>query len=156
MSETRLQRAFDWLTAVTWEGNGSVWFADTENGNIGVFVGDNPMSIGAGDEVFEAVLRAIERDPRALERINFVRENRGDDPEPRRTNSTMNAKPDLLPCPFCGGPAKLHCAEDAHTGNALFSGGCETCGFGLRWADSSDEATDEWNTRAIHRGEQIA
>lgn len=72
------ERIMDWMTAVTWEGCGALMFADTEDGNIGVFVGggENAKALGVGDEVEEALRRAVERDPLASERIETVRSNR--------------------------------------------------------------------------------
>lgn len=56
----------------------------------------------------------------------------------------MTDKVTLLPCPFCGGAAKLTDHEDCDVGGRWVV--CTPCGA-ARWGDQPDEAIAAWNTR---------
>lgn len=58
------------------------------------------------------------------------------------------SEPELKPCPFCGGAAS--CFEDATHSTAWWVG-CynDPCEIEPSlWAQTKDQATEEWNTRA--------
>lgn len=55
----------------------------------------------------------------------------------------------LLPCPFCGGDAKLTEHEDCDVGGRWVV--CTPCGA-ARWGDEPDEAITAWNMR--HREQE--
>lgn len=56
----------------------------------------------------------------------------------------MTDKVTLLPCPFCGGAAKLTDHEDCDVGGRWVV--CTPCGA-ARWGDQPDEAITAWNAR---------
>lgn len=58
----------------------------------------------------------------------------------------------LLPCPFCGGPAECYDAGSDDTGSWWLAG-CKSCGIWLPNAHYDEGPTQEhavkaWNTRA--------
>lgn len=44
-----------WIDAQVQQGRGDISFGITENGNVGVFIGNEPLSRGTGDTVEEAI-----------------------------------------------------------------------------------------------------
>lgn len=54
---------------------------------------------------------------------------------------------ELLPCPFCGGEAKILTAESMHGGN-LYGVMCDCCAGRADVYDTEAEAIEAWNTRA--------
>lgn len=72
---------------------------------------------------------------------------------PTQTGDKPMVTPELLPCPFCGGEAKLHQDVSYHTGKPLADEWfviCPPCDLirDQAWAVPKDEAIAAWNTRA--------
>jgi Lar family restriction alleviation protein len=55
---------------------------------------------------------------------------------------------DLLPCPFCGGEAKLYQSDPRLPGSSC-NVECPGCGSESAWFISADLAITAWNTRAM-------
>ena len=60
----------------------------------------------------------------------------------------MTDAPELKPCPFCGGGARIY--QDPSHSTAWFCG-CEDwdCFGNMMWDETKTGATDKWNRRAI-------
>jgi len=54
----------------------------------------------------------------------------------------------LLPCPFCGGEAKIHDIEEQH-----YWCECKKCGVATNGERAKDNAIASWNTRTPPTGE---
>jgi len=54
----------------------------------------------------------------------------------------------LLPCPFCGGEAKIMGDQDVEN---YFTVGCENCSIELDEDGNTEQAIKAWNTRAVKR-----
>lgn len=77
--------------------------------------------------------------------------------EPRRAGDTMSKE--LLPCPFCGGAANLHCDADKETLGAesrYWLVECRQCGAYPRTYNTREVVVTRWNRRpATERLERI-
>lgn len=60
----------------------------------------------------------------------------------------MTDAPELKPCPFCGGGARIY--QDPSHSTAWFCG-CEDwdCFGNMMWDETKTGATDKWNRRAL-------
>lgn len=63
------------------------------------------------------------------------------------TQALLPVTPELLPCPFCGGPAKVDDEESEDVGGYFAS--CTKCPVSA-WGDIRSEAVTAWNTRISH------
>jgi hypothetical protein len=66
----------------------------------------------------------------------------------QRGNEMMTDAPELKPCPFCGGGARIY--QDPSHSTAWFCG-CEDwdCFGNMMWDETKTGATDKWNRRAV-------
>ena len=62
----------------------------------------------------------------------------------------MSERPNLEPCPCCGGPGKLKASQGRQVRQGWV--GCPACGLYISWKISPDGAIRKWNRRA--RAEQ--
>lgn len=65
---------------------------------------------------------------------------------------TMSESAKLLPCPFCGGKAKIHAAVvETEKGDVIYSGKagihCTECHVETRLYKNAKEAAQKWNRR---------
>ncbi|GAO78686.1 Lar family restriction alleviation protein [Sphingopyxis sp. C-1] len=70
-----------------------------------------------------------------------------------KTQALLPVTPELLPCPFCGGPAELRQDVNYQTGeplNAAWFAICSPCDLirDQAWSVPRDTAIEQWNTRA--------